>query len=51
MSDTTNNPNPAETPVNQGGGGNPPQPESDSDTNSEEPTAETPVNQGGSSAG
>jgi hypothetical protein len=50
MSDTTNNPAPAETPVNQGGGSEP-QPASDSNTDSEELTAETPVNQGGGSAG
>lgn len=50
MSDTTNNPNPAEPPVNQGGG-TAPQSESDSNTDSEGRTAEPPVNQGGGSAG
>lgn len=48
MSDTPNNPKPAETPVNQGGGNAP------LDAPTDDPdalvAAETPVNQGGGSA-
>jgi hypothetical protein len=49
MSDTTNDPVPAEPPVNQGGGGNAPEPDQDA-TDEAQVAAETPVNQGGGSS-
>ena len=48
MSDTTNDP--AEPPVNQGGGGNAPQPDPNATDEGDTMAAEPPVNQGGGSA-